>query len=127
MPVHSYICRLCHRPCRAGYSNLLDNAVKYAPPASHICVETSGTPESVLVRVADEGPGIPDDRKPRIFDLFYTGGKPSGDSRRGLGLGLALCQSIMKAHHGTITVRDNIPRGTVFELVFPRDEVSIDE
>lgn len=107
--------------------NLLDNAVKYAPPASHICVETLGTPESVLVRVADEGPGIPDDRKPRIFDLFYTGGKPSGDSRRGLGLGLALCQSIMKAHHGTITVRDNIPRGTVFELVFPRDEVSIDE
>lgn len=90
-------------------------------------METSGTPESVLVRVADEGPGIPDDRKPRIFDLFYTGGKPSGDSRRGLGLGLALCQSIMKAHHGTITVRDNIPRGTVFELVFPRDEVSIDE
>ncbi len=107
--------------------NLLDNAVKYAPPGSRIGIDTVGAGEQVLVRVADEGPGIPDDQKDRIFDLFYTGSNPTGDSRRGLGLGLALCQSIMKAHHGTITARDNEPRGTVFELTFPRDEVSMDE
>ena len=107
--------------------NLLDNAVKYAPPGSAIRIDTLGAEDRVLVRVADEGPGIPDEQKARVFDLFYTGGNPTGDSRRGLGLGLALCQSIMKAHRGAIAVRDNTPRGSVFELIFPRDEVNIDE
>ena len=109
------------------FINLLDNAVKYAPSGTRISIETMGTRERVLVCVADEGPGIPDDQKEHIFDLFYTGGNPTGDSRRGLGLGLALCQSIMKAHHGAIAVRDHAPQGTVFELSFPRDEVSFDE
>ncbi len=106
--------------------NLLDNAIKYAPAGSRISVTTLGRDHQVLVRVADEGPGIPEDRKDHVFELFYTGSNPPGDSRRGLGLGLALCQSVMKAHHGTIAASDNEPRGTVFELVFPRDEVTID-
>ncbi|MBQ4436208.1 MAG: histidine kinase, partial [Clostridia bacterium] len=92
-----------------------------------IHIDTESTKENVQVRVADEGPGIPDDQKEHIFELFYTGGNPTGDSRRGLGLGLALCQSIMKAHHGAIAARDNLPQGTVFELTFPKDEVNIDE
>ena len=107
--------------------NLLDNAIKYAPPGSNIGIATIGTAAEVQVRVSDEGPGIPEDQKPHIFDLFYTGSNPTGDSRRGLGLGLALCQSIMKAHHGAITVKDNAPQGAIFELTFPRDEVNIDE
>ena len=107
--------------------NLLDNAVKYAPAGSEIRISTEGTRDSVLVHVADEGPGIPDDQKEQIFDLFYSGSNPTGDSRRGLGLGLALCRSIMKAHQGTITARDSLPQGTVFDLTFPRDEVNIDE
>ena len=107
--------------------NLLDNAIKYAPAGSCIHIDTESTKENVQVRVADEGPGIPDDQKEHIFELFYTGGNPTGDSRRGLGLGLALCQSIMKAHHGAIAARDNLPQGTVFELTFPKDEVNIDE
>ena len=107
--------------------NLLDNAIKYAPPGTCIRIETQGTPEQVQVCVADEGAGVPDDQKEHIFDMFYTCGNPSADSRRGLGLGLALCQSIMKAHQGTVTVRDNVPKGSIFELVFPRDEVNIDE
>ena len=107
--------------------NLLDNAIKYAPSGSAITIRTEGTSSQVRVSVADEGPGIPEDQKEHIFELFYSGSNPTGDSRRGLGLGLALCQSIMKTHQGTISVRDNLPRGTVFELTFPRDEVSIDE
>ena len=107
--------------------NLLDNAIKYAPAGSCIHIDIESTKENVQVRVADEGPGIPDDQKEHIFELFYTGGNPTGDSRRGLGLGLALCQSIMKAHHGAIAARDNLPQGTVFELTFPKDEVNIDE
>jgi two-component system sensor histidine kinase KdpD len=107
--------------------NLLDNAVKYAPAGSEIRVTTLDLGSRVAVRVADRGPGIPDEEKAHIFDMFYTGGNLAGDSRRGLGLGLALCQSIMKAHHGTIEARDQVPHGTVFELTFPRDEVDIDE
>ena len=107
--------------------NLLDNAVKYAPAGTAITIGTREEGGNVLVSVADEGPGIPEDQKPHVFDLFWSGNNLTGDSRRGLGLGLALCQSIMKAHSGTITVRDNTPRGAVFELTFPKAEVNLDE
>ena len=107
--------------------NLLDNAVKYAPEGSTIRIETAGQDGNVIVRIADEGPGIPDDQKDHIFDLFYTSGNPTGDSRRGLGIGLALCQSIIKTHGGTISVSDHKPHGAVFEFVLPEDEVNLNE
>ena len=107
--------------------NLLDNAVKYAPEGSTIWIETLAQDDKVIVRIADNGPGIPDDQKDHIFDLFYSSGNPTGDSRRGLGIGLALCQSIIKAHDGTISVRDHEPQGAVFEFALPRDEVNLHE
>ena len=107
--------------------NLLDNAIKYSPPGAHITVDTAADAARVSVRVTDDGPGIPDSLKEHVFDLFYTGGNPTGDSRRGLGVGLSLCQSIIKAHHGTITVSDNLPHGAVFEFTLPRSEVNMDE
>lgn len=107
--------------------NLLDNAVKYAPEGSTIWIDTLAGDGKVTVRIADNGPGIPDDQKEHIFDLFYSSGNPTGDSRRGLGIGLALCQSIIKAHDGTITVKDHEPQGAVFEFVLPRDEVNLNE
>ena len=107
--------------------NLLDNAVKYAPEGSTIRIDTAGDGGNVAVRIADEGPGIPDDRKEKIFDLFYSGGNPTGDSRRGLGIGLALCRSIIRAHGGTISVSDNEPHGAVFEFTLPMDEVNLNE
>ena len=107
--------------------NLLDNAVKYAPRGTEITIDTGLRDGMVFVRIADEGPGIPDDQKDRIFDLFYSSGNPTGDSRRGLGIGLALCQSIIKTHGGTITVFDNEPHGAVFEFMLPRDEVNLNE
>ena len=103
--------------------NLLDNAIKYSPPGSHITIDTTSDAEKVEVRVADDGPGIPDDQKEHIFDLFFTSGNPTGDSRRGLGIGLALCQSVIKAHHGEITVSDHFPHGAVFTFTLPRSEV----
>ncbi len=107
--------------------NLLDNAIKYAPAGSVISIGISEKQENVAVRIADEGPGIPDDQKPLVFDLFYTSGNPSGDSRRGLGIGLSLCQSILRAHGGAITVSDNVPHGAAFELTLPKDEVNVNE
>ena len=107
--------------------NLLDNAIKYAPEGSTIWIDTLARDGKVVVRIADNGPGIPDDQKDHIFDLFYSSGNPTGDSRRGLGIGLALCQSIIKAHNGTITVMDHEPQGAVFEFALPRDEVNLNE
>ena len=107
--------------------NLLDNAVKYAPAGSTIWINTAERDGSVAVQIADDGPGIPDDQKEHIFDLFYSSGNPTGDSRRGLGIGLALCQSIIRAHGGTISVSDHEPHGAVFEFVLPRDEVNVNE
>lgn len=107
--------------------NLLDNAVKYTTPGSHIWIGAYRDGREVHVSVEDDGPGIPDDQKPRIFDLFYSSGNPTGDSRRGLGVGLALCQSILKAHDGTITVSDREPNGVRFEFALPEEEVTLHE
>jgi two-component system sensor histidine kinase KdpD len=59
--------------------------------------------------------------------MFYTGNNKASDSRRGLGLGLALCKSIIVAHGGEITVADNLPSGTVFKFTLPAKEVVINE
>ena len=78
--------------------------------------------------MADNGPGIADESKSRIFDIFYTEAK-TGDSRRGLGLGLALCKSIITAHGGSISVGDAQPHGAVFTFSLPAvisDEQSAD-
>ena len=107
--------------------NLLDNAIKYAPAGSKISIGISERKENVVVRIADEGPGIPDDLKAHVFDLFFTSGNPTGDSRRGLGIGLSLCQSIVRAHSGVMTVLDNVPHGAVFEFSLPKDEVNMHE
>ncbi len=107
--------------------NLLDNAIKYAPAGSKITIGISEKQGNVTVRIADEGPGIPDDQKAQVFDLFFTSGNPTGDSRRGLGIGLSLCQSIIRAHGGVISVSDNAPHGAAFEFSLPRDEVNAHE
>lgn len=107
--------------------NLLDNAIKYTPAGSHIWIRTRRADDGIHVSVEDDGPGIPDDQKPYIFDLFYTSGNSTGDNRRGLGVGLALCQSILKAHSGRIWVEDRLPNGARFEFVLPEEEVTVHE
>lgn len=77
--------------------------------------------------VADDGPGIPDQEKKQIFQMFYTGSTAVADSRRSLGLGLGLCKSIVTAHGGTISVSDNQPVGTVFTFTIPSGEVEVHE
>ena len=80
-----------------------------------------------MIRIADDGPGIPDSDKAHIFDMFYTSGTKIVDSRRSLGLGLALCRSIVNAHGGEISAADNHPHGTVFRFTLPYEEVSLHE
>ncbi|MEA4912042.1 MAG: DUF4118 domain-containing protein [Oscillospiraceae bacterium] len=102
--------------------NLIDNAVKYTPPGSSIVLSADKRGDAVTVRVADDGPGIPEEAKARLFEMFYTGSKVSGDARRGFGLGLALCRSIVAAHGGEIGVDGNAPHGAVFFFTLPGQE-----
>ena len=107
--------------------NLVDNAIKYTPVGSHIAITTKGEGGCAVVSVADDGPGISDDEKERVFQMFYTGSNPIADSRRSLGLGLGLCKSIITAHGGVISVADHQPNGTVFTFTVPSGEVEVHE
>ncbi|MHA6532137.1 DUF4118 domain-containing protein [Paenibacillus sp. BAC0078] len=107
--------------------NIVDNAIKYTQYGSHITVSARREEDLVVVLVADDGPGVSDEAKAKLFDMFYTADNIRGDGRRGLGLGLALCKSIIIAHGGTIEVHDNFPQGTVFRFTLQAEEVSVHE
>lgn len=113
--------------------NLIGNAVKYTPQGTDITVQVkkekteNGENSQVIISVCDLGDGIPDDRKERVFDMFYTGGDQVADSRRSLGLGLGLCRSIINAHGGKIWISDNIPHGAVVTFTLPAEEVALNE
>ncbi len=107
--------------------NLINNAVKNTPDCSEIRVFAKREGQWVLVSVEDNGPGIADDVKPHIFEMFYTGPGSVSDGRRGLGLGLALCRSIVEAHGGSIVLEDNRPSGCRFTFSLPAQEVPFDE
>lgn len=107
--------------------NLVDNALKYTPDGSEILIRAFRERDAVVVTVADHGPGIPDTDKSRIFEMFYTANTTAADSRRSLGLGLALCKSIVAAHGGDISVSDNQPEGAVFRFTLPAEEVVLHE
>ncbi len=107
--------------------NIIDNAIKYTPPGSGIIISARKAETRVLIEIADDGPGIPEAAKPRLFDMFYTVDNARADGRRGLGLGLFLCKCIVGAHGGEIYVRDNAPHGTVFGFTLPGTEVSTGE
>ena len=107
--------------------NLVDNAIKYTPVGSTIAITTKAENGMAVLSVADNGAGIADEMKPRIFDMFYSGAQRIADSRRSLGLGLSLCKSIVTAHGGTIRVADNHPHGTIFTFTLPMEEVTLYE
>lgn len=106
--------------------NILNNAIKYTPEGSHILLSAKKQDNNmVCIQIADDGPGISDESKKHLFDMFYTAGIGKADSRRGLGLGLSLCKSIVEAHGGTISVSDNVPHGSVFSFTLPLEEVNL--
>lgn len=107
--------------------NIVDNAIKYTQDDSHIMISTRKEGNKAVVSISDDGPGISDDMKRQVFDMFYTGSNHIVDSRRSLGLGLSLCKSIIHAHNGEITVADQVPHGTIFTFTLPAGEVCLHE
>ena len=107
--------------------NLVDNAIKYTPPGSVICIRGTKTDGKAQISVEDNGPGIPEEMKSHIFEMFYTGKTTVADSQRSLGLGLALCHSIIEAHEGTLVLTDHDPHGCNFTFTLPLSEVTLNE
>ncbi|MCR1950563.1 sensor histidine kinase KdpD [Clostridium sp. DSM 100503] len=104
--------------------NIVDNAIKYTEPGSEIQINVFSKYRKVVVEVIDNGRGISKQNQECIFDMFFTVNGNKGDSRRGLGLGLALCKSIINAHGGEIYVRNNKPHGTVIGFTLSQVEVN---
>lgn len=103
--------------------NIVDNALKYTPSGSHIDITAAREGNMVAVTIADDGPGVPPEVGERVFDMFFSGSNRAADSRRSLGLGLALCRSIITAHGGIISLSQNQPHGAVFRFTLPAEEV----
>lgn len=102
--------------------NLLDNAIKFTPIESEIEVKFHENDESVIFEVSDNGMGISEEILPNIFDRFFTNGNKVSDSRRGVGLGLAICKSIVEAHGGTIFAYNKDEGGATFKFDIPKEE-----
>jgi two-component system sensor histidine kinase KdpD len=98
-------------------SNLLENAAKYTPPGTTITICASTREESMMISVADDGPGFPPGDPERLFDKFQRG--PSESNIVGVGLGLAICRAAANLHGGNIRALDNPGGGARFEISLP--------
>jgi signal transduction histidine kinase len=100
-------------------SNLVDNALKYTPAGGKVSISAeTGDDQQLILRVSDNGPGIPDEYRDKIFERFRK--IPNQPARRhGTGLGLAFCRLVIEAHGGKIWVEPNQPIGSTFALTLP--------
>ncbi|MFQ5922376.1 MAG: ATP-binding protein [Anaerolineales bacterium] len=103
---------------RQMIGNLLDNAIKYAPPGGFVQIEGEGEGDQVILRVRDSGPGIPTADQPYLFDKFFRASNAPEDLP-GTGLGLSIVKSIVDSHDGRIWVESILGEGTTFTVVLP--------
>lgn len=107
---------------RRLFVNLIGNAIKYGPEGGRVRVRAAAHDGAWTGHVEDEGPGIPDEDVPRLFDRFYRGNAPDGTD--GHGLGLAIARGIVHAHGGRIWVRSNDPIGARFSFTMALRQVA---
>ncbi len=98
--------------------NLIENAAKYSPPQSKIIIELKKEKGDTILSIFDEGPGIPEYEKKNIFDKFYRIGNEETRKAKGTGLGLYIVKHLVEQLGGKISVRNNIPMGSIFEVGF---------
>ena len=100
-----------------AFNNILKNAIDFSPENSNVIINVSGDSKTVSVSICDEGPGIPDYAKEKIFERFYSLAKPNG--QKGSGLGLSFVKEIAMLHKAEITVENNDGQGTKMTVVLP--------
>jgi len=105
--------------------NLLNNAINYSPSDSEIVVSLFRKENRIIFDVRDNGPGISQNEIPYIFERYHKTSTKKHTNRKGMGLGLSLCKSIIEAHNGEISIRNNVPTGTVISFYVFSGEESI--
>jgi len=105
---------------RAVLRNLLENAFKYSLPTSRpVDISAAQNADTVVIRVSDDGVGIPEGDLERVFEPFFRVDRSRSKSTGGYGLGLSICKRVMEAHGGNIAVERQTGRGVSFILTFP--------
>jgi signal transduction histidine kinase len=99
--------------------NIIENAIKYSPPNSKIKFQCQKDGEKIVISISDEGIGIPDNEKTRIFERFYRGENVEKLGTKGTGLGLSLSRTIITSMGGSIGIKDNMPQGTIVIINLP--------
>ena len=126
MPEELLIVKIDARLFMQVIINIVDNAIKHTAADSAITIKAFRHDTKAVVEVADTGCGIPDADKGRVFEMFYTANRESIDGRRGIGLGLPLCRSIVRAHGGAIDITDTPPGGTIVRFTLRVEEARIE-
>lgn len=108
-------------------TNLIDNAVSFSPPKSVVEISATLAEGEVIIRVSDEGPGVPENEREAIFRRFHSERPVSENFGKHSGLGLAIARTIIEGHHGRISVRDRVDgkQGACFEIAIPCAAASI--
>lgn len=104
---------------RTIVGNLLENACKYAPAGTRVTLSAAKEPRGVVITVADQGPGIAPEDRPRIFDRFYRGGSEETRQAKGTGLGLFIVQRLVNELGGRVEHRPAEPCGSIFAVQLP--------
>ena len=109
-------------------NNLIDNAVSFSPPGGLVEIGATRTEDKILIRISDEGPGVPEAEREAIFHRFHTE-RPAGETfGKHSGLGLAIARTIIEGHEGSINVhdREDGKQGACFEVCLPTPESRLD-
>lgn len=114
---------IAHQPMIQVFTNLLGNAIAYTQPGGHVSVSSDLVPDEggwmVAARVHNDGPPIPEEDLPQLFQRFFRGKTGRQSNEPGTGLGLAICREIVERHHGRIEVVSNEEQGTTFTVLLP--------
>src|SRR5581483_8490002 len=102
-------------------ANLFENAVKFSPPGAHVHANITATRKEAIVRVVDQGPGLPEDQLERVFEPFYR-----GPDRAGAGLGLAIARGFAAANGGRVWAESRPGQGATFALALPVVEARVE-
>lgn len=104
---------------RMAVTNLVENAIKYSPETGLLKISLELKHQLAILHIADEGPGIPDSEKKKVFGKFYRIGNEESRKSKGTGLGLYLSNRIVAQHKGRLLIKDNKPTGAIFEMQLP--------
>lgn len=103
------------------FYNLIENAAKYSPKGSEVTVKTYKEEDFLVIDVCDQGPGIAENEKSKIFDQFYRSGHEETRNTHGTGIGLFIVKKMVDFHNGQVQLLSNRPKGSIFRIKLPNN------